>query len=434
MATTDRSARGILAVCVAILSVLVAAVPVAATGGGGGAAYRADVAPSGAPAGTSSTLVATLTQLSSSSDKRIRSARVSAPSGIQITGATAKKGGTPLTASVSSGAVTVNSISPLNAGQTVTITLQVSIACGVGGSKTWEVAAKNGTPFDTGGSALSQDGASQLTTSVTRCSLAFAEQPASAGRNKVITSVVADPSGTPVKVRLLDGNGANAAQSGVSISIAIVSGTGASGASLGGTTSATTNSNGVAALAPTIDKSERGYRLEASASGIIGSGSSAAFEINDVAKLCSGDCSGSTDKGTTTATISSNSTGVLKMSLGLDSLSCDDAKNHYYTSTTSPLTWDVTNGAGRTEVVIRLAAADVTRSYNLYDVCFSSPVSSFRNRYNVRIAAGEAGLLKICPPRLDKQDADPCVVDKWREDGDVLIRFSVPPGDPRGRI
>ena len=122
------------------------------------------------------------------------------------------------------------------------------------------------------------------------------------------------------------------------------------------------------------------------------------------------------------------------MSLGLDQLDCDNAANHFYQSISSPLTWDITPANGRTEITIRLAAADVTRSYNLYDVCFSSPVSSFRNRYNEKIAAGEAGLLKTCPARLDKQDSDPCVVDKWRENGDVLIKFSVPAGGPRGRI
>jgi len=142
-----------------------------------------------------------------------------------------------------------------------------------------------------------------------------------------------------------------------------------------------------------------------------------------------------TGRGATTATVSSSSNGgVLKMSLGLDALSCDYEANQHYTSTSSPLTWDVASAGGRTEVTIRLDASDVTRPYNLYDVCFSADSYGFRNRYNVRIDPGKAGLLKICPPRLDKQDADPCVVEKWRENGDVLIRFTVPRGDPRGRI
>jgi hypothetical protein len=423
-------------VCVVFLNVLVAIGPVAATGGGGsGDAYRADIAPAGAAAGTSSTLVVTIRQLSGSSDKRVRSAQVTAPDGITITGATAKKGNNGLSAISTASTATVDGIPPLSSGQTVTVTLQTRILCGVGGSKTWAVSARNSNTFGSGGSALSQDPASQLTASVTRCSLEFSEQPADAGRDKVITGDTADPDGTPIKVQLLDGDGDPASQADVTVSLAIVSGTGASGATLAGTTSDDTNGDGVARFAPTIDRSERSYRLEASAAGIIGSGPSSAFDIEDVAKVCSGGCAGSSDKGTTSATVSSSSSGgVLRMSLGLDALSCDDAPNQYYQSSSSPLTWDVTSADGRTEVTIRLAAADVNRPYNLYDVCFSADSYGFRNRYNVRIDPGEAGLLKGCPPRLGKQDADPCVVEKWRENGDVLIKFSVPKGDPRGRI
>jgi hypothetical protein len=425
----------ILVVCVALLSLLMTAVSVAATGGTSGPAYRAGIVPANAAAGTSSTLVVTITQVSSSSDRRVRSARVSAPAGITITGATAKKGGTTLAVDVSSDAVTVDSIPSLSSGQSVTVSAQAAIPCGTGGPTTWSVVARNGTRFDAGGAALSQDPASGLTVSVARCSLAFAEQPASAARDAVITSDVADPAGTPVKVRLRDGNGDATSQSGVTVSLAIVTGSGASGATLGGDTSDVTNSNGVSAFAPTIDRSERGYRLVASASGIIDSDASASFDINDVAKVCAGTCSGTTDKGGTTATIRVDSNGgVLTMSLGLDPLDCDNKANDYYKSSSAPVTWDISTAGGRTEITIRLDASDVTRPYNLYDVCFSSPTSSFRNRYNVRIAPGEAGLLKICPPRLDKQSSDPCVVDKWREGGDVLVRFSVPPGDPRGRI
>jgi hypothetical protein len=429
--------RTLLAVFVATLSLLIGALPAGATGGGGSSAYRADVSPGGAAAGRSSTLAVTIKQLSSSSDKKVKSARVSAPSGISIDSASAKKNGTSVPSSnivVGSGSVTLNNI-PLNANDKVVVTLTVSIPCGEGGSRTWDVVGKNGTSFATGGSPLSQDPASQLGTSIARCSLAFVAQPASAGRDKVITSEIAKPGGEPIKVRLRDGAGDPASQSGVTVELSLVSGTGAASATLGGDTSEATNSNGVASFAPTIDVSERGYKLKATASGIEGTGPSGPFDINDVAKVCSGECSGSSERGATAATISSSSNGgVLTMSLGLDELSCDNAANQFYKSTSAPVTWDITPANDRTFITIRLDASEVTRPYNLYDVCFSSPVSSFRNRYNVRIGPGEAGLLKGCPERLGKQDADPCVHDKWREDGDVLIKFSVPAGDPRGRI
>jgi hypothetical protein len=436
LSASIRPARGLLAVLAAFAALLIVASSVAATGGSGsGSAYRADIAPGSVPAGTSSDMTITIKQLSSSSDKKVRSARVSAPDGVTIGQVTVKRGNTTLTNVTStSGSVTVNNIPSLSSNQTVTVSLKASIPCGESGS-TWIVGAKNGTDFATGGTPLSQDPASQLSTSVTPCSLAWVQQPASAGRDKVITSVVADPSGTPVQVRLLDGMGGHASQSGVTVSLAIVAGTGASGATLDGTT-AVTGSAGIATFAPTINRSERGYRLLATASGVIDSDPSSAFNIDDVAKICSvSGCTGSSVKDTTTAKISASSDGgVLTMSLGLDPLDCHDSANQFYETSSATVTWDITPANDRTEITIRLDKADVTRPYNLYDVCFSSPTSSFRNRYNVKIEKGKAGLLKICPPRLDKQDSDPCVVDKWRDNGDVLIKFSVPPGDPRGRI
>jgi len=287
-----RSMTGIVALLAALMSLLIVATPVGATGGGGGGgAYRADIGPASAAAGTESTLVVTLTQLSGSSDQRVRSARVSAPSGIQIMSATAKKDGNTLTVNVSGGAATVDSIPPLNSGQTATITLRVAIPCGVGGSRTWDVAAKNGTPFATGGSALDQDAASQLTTNVSRCSLAFAEQPASTGEGMVITSVPADPSGTRVKVRLLDGNGDTASQSGVTVSLAIVSGTGASGASLWvarpptprtATVSHRSSRPSTRAIAGTASRPARPHRPI----GVV-----RIVDIDDKAQVCSGACS-----------------------------------------------------------------------------------------------------------------------------------------------
>lgn len=411
------------------------AAPGAAHGSSGGtttAAYQADVSPTGIAAGTTTQQTLTVTQRSSSSSLRVGSFQVTVPSALSVTTATAKRGSTSVAVTVGSGTLTVDSTGLTSSGQTVQLTMAVAAPCGTGGDGAWSVTARKASPFASGTGALSQDTASQLGTTIGRCSLRFSEQPESAGRGKVITGVEADPNGAPVAVQLLDGTGSPAAQSGVRIDLDITAGTGASGATLGGDRSDLTGGAGIAVLAPTIDTSARGYELEASASGIIGTGPSGPFDINDVAKRCSGDCSGSSDKGDTTATIQvSSNGGILSMSLGLDSLDCNDAPNHYYTSTSAPVTWDITTGTSRTEVTIRLAAASVNRPFNLYDVCFSSPTSSFRNRYNVKIKAGQSGLLKICPPRLD---SEPCVVDKWRDGGDVLVKFSVPAGDPRGRI
>lgn len=432
MPVSNRPTRSVLAAALVILILLIGTVPVGATGGG--SAYRADIAPAGAAAGASSELVITITQLSGSHAKKARSVRVTAPDGISITGATAKKGGTTLSVTSSASVATVKDIPFTGGGQTATIKLQVAIPCGVGGTKAWTVVARSSIDFS-GGSALSQDPASSLTTSVSRCSLAFKDQPADAMRGKVITSEAADPSGTPVKVRLLDGNGAPASRSGVTVSLAIASGTGASGATLGGTTSDATNSNGVATFAPTIDRSANGYRLVASASGIIDSDRSSAFDIDDVAVMCSGACSGTSSQGGTTATVNASASGgTLTFSLGQGNVDCNDKANLWYKSTSAPIEFNVTNGTGRTTVEIELARKDVTKPFLLYGVCFSSPESRFRNIFGKWIEPGEAGLLPPCLLTMRRSD-QPCVVATWLDrDRDVHVRFSVPPGDPRGRI
>ncbi len=359
---------------------------------------------------------------------------MTAPDGVVITGASAAKGSTTLPVTATSSVATVNGIPFTGSGQTATITLDVRIACGKGGSVTWSVAARKGNDFETGGSTLAQDPTSALTTSISRCSLAFAEQPADAGRDKVITSAVADPSGVPVKVRLRDGNGDPASQDGVSVNIAIVGGTGASGATLTGT-SETTNGNGVAAFAPRIDTSADGYRLIATASGIIDSDPSSAFDIDDVAVVCSGDCSGTSSKGGTTATVNASSSGgTLTFSLGEGAVDCNNKANLWYKTSSAPVEWNVTSGTGRTTIEIELDRADVTKPFLLYEVCFSSPESRFRNILGKWVEPGEAGLLPLCLLTIRRSD-QPCLVAKWVDkDRDVHVRFSVPPGDPRGRI
>ncbi len=432
-----RLPRGVMATAAAMLALATIASPVGAGGGGGGSgpAYRADLAPASAPAGASSDLTITITQLSGSYDKKVHSVRVTAPGGISVTGASATKGSSSLPVTLSGGVVTVNSIPFSASGQTATISLDVEIACGVGGSRTWDVAATKGNDFATGGAALPQDTASQLSTSISRCSLAFAEQPADAGRDKVITSVVADPGGTPVKVRLLDGDGHEAAQSGVTISLAIKDGTGDPGATLGGDRSDATNGNGVAAFAPTIDRTATGYRLVASADGIIGSDASSSFDISDVAVVCSGSCSGTSSKGATTASVdASSSGGVLTFSLGTGSVDCNNKANLWYQTSSAPVEWNVTQGTGRATIEIELQRSDVTKPFLLYDVCFSSPTSTFKNKFGRTIQPGDAGLLPLCLLTIRRSD-QACVVAKWIDrDRDVHVRFSVPPGDPRGRI
>ena len=139
----------------------------------------------------------------------------------------------------------------------------------------------------------------------------------------------------------------------------------------------------------------------------------------------------SDQKGDTSATVSAESTGVLSFSIGLDGIDCNNSVNRSYVSSSEVLTFDVTTGVGRTTVSVTLAAASVTKAPKKYEVCFSSPVSHFTNTYGASIAAGQAGLLPACP----KKPTDACVVSRDRDrNGNVVVKFSVPVGDPRAKI
>jgi hypothetical protein len=437
-----RSTRMLLAaggVAAAMSLALVA--PAFANGGGGGSgpSYRAVVTPATAAAGVASGSTITLTQLAEDGSfhlAELGSVRITPPVGFVVTGATASRGSNALAVTIAGGSVTVNTVDLDHAGQSATVTVQATIPCGVSGAAVWVVVGHSTYAYDsTRARILVQDPSSQLTSQVAPCSLAFAAQPAAGAVGQAISSVAANPSGAPVQVQLRDGTGSPAAQAGVAIGLAVEPGTGTAGALLGGVATAATGSSGLASFAPTIDRAGHGYVLRASAGPGIDTITSSPFDVSDFATLCSGTCSGSTQRGDTTASISATTNGgVVAMSLGLDDVDCNDAANGFYVSTSQAVTFDVTPAVGRTTITMKLAAASVTKPFFKYQVCFSSPSSTFVNLYGKPIAAGAAGILPWCF-NCDKPSGGPCVVAKWFDrDGNVYVKFSVPAGDPRGKI
>ena len=428
-------------VLAAVAATVALASPVVAQGGGSsGPTYRVAVAPTALAAGTSAATTITLTQLVGddwSHSKQLGSVRITPPAGFTLTGATAARGSYALPVTIAAGAATVDGLDLDHAGQTATVTLQARIPCGVAGPAKWTVVGHSTDSFSSSyAMTLGQDPASATTAQVTACSLAFAAQPAAAGAGKVITSQAANPAGPAVGVQLLDGNGNPAAQAGLAISLTIAAGTGTAGALLGGTTSAATGPGGLAAFAPTIDRAGHTYKLVAQAGSGITEATSSAFDVSDVATVCSGACSASTQKGTTSATVNSSSNGgVLSASLGLDNVDCNNAVNRNYVATSETVTFDVTQGTGRTLVTMKVAAASVTKLWFKYEVCFSSPNSTFVNKYGATIPAGQAGILPSCLFDCDRPSTGPCVLLKWFDlHGNVYVLFSVPAGDPRGRV
>lgn len=388
--------------------------------------YRAAVTPSDIAAGATTGVAITVTRIIGSGEHKpkIKSLKIIPPAGFLVDG-----GADP---------VIVTGLDLDLVGEQAVVDLPVSVACGEAGARQWTVVAKSRD-----GQVLAQDAInSSLGQTIVRCRLAYLRQPALAGESTTITSVAADPSGDSIAVRLLDGNGDPETTTGVGIALSIGSGTGSAGASLSGVTADVTNANGVASFAPRIDRAGTGYALEADAGpGIVGTISDP-FTVTGVAVQCSGSCSGSDEAGNTQATVTASSSGLLTLTVGLGGISCNNAANRNYVSSSEPIVFDVTSGTGRTTVVLGLAAASVTRPYKKYDVCFSSPASAFKNKFGVQIAAGDAGLLPDCRRGDDDHhhrnsstggSQAPCVEKRWKDPaGNVFIRFGVPPGDPRG--
>ncbi len=361
--------------------------PVLGHGGSTSPTYKAVAAPTSLAAGTDPAPTITLSQLVEDDgyhSKELGSARITPPAGFVLTGASAVRGSTALPVTVAGGSATVENIDLHHPGQTAVVTLQVTIPCGIAGDGSWTVVAHQTDLYNSSkAQVLKQDPTSVLTSHATACRLTFVEgrQPANAAIGQPITSAAANPGGPAIQVQLLDGNGGPADQAGVPVTVAIKPGTGTDGAEIGGVTSASTGPSGLVELAPTIDLSGRDYQLLATAGPAIDGAASGTFNVDDVAKVCSGACSGTDQLGDTTATVSATSNGgVLSMSLGLDDIDCNNAVNHYYVSTSEVVDFSVTPAVGRTTITIKLAAASVDKPFFKYEVCYSSPSTHLRQQ------------------------------------------------------
>jgi hypothetical protein len=268
-------------------------------------------------------------------------------------------------------------------------------------------------------------------------SLRFLAEPATTSVGSVISSVIGEAGGEPIKVAIVDAAGARRAVAGVGVRLVIVGDSGSPGATLRDAT-AETDAEGVAVFAPSIDQEGLGYRLSARPKRDWGpgelapSGPSAPFDIRvGSVEDCSGRCRETAGAGVTQALVSAKAAGYLVVDVGSTSLDCRG-----YRESSDVVSFDVTQGfpGTRARVRIELEASGVRKRASRYDVCFSSPVSRFRDKSGTRVRAGASGLLADCPARLSPTTR-PCVRRRAKDrDGDIVVVFSVPAGDPRGVI
>jgi hypothetical protein len=381
--------------------------------------YAVVIAPAGVAAGSTATFTATLTN--ETSTQQVGSANLTLPSGfIPLSVGAPPVGSATLVGST----VQLRDLS-LPPGASTSVSVSTRVPCSPVTS-TWSVIAKQANDFagDPGNDLTLDATHSSLTTTLTgRCHLGieFASQPADSQIATAITTATFDPTGTPITVRVLDGNGDPISSSTVAVTLSI--GTNPGGGTLSGTT--TVNAIGGSASFPgiSIDKAGLSYTLAASTfATAIDPAISNSFNIANVGKRCpAGTCSsGIVAAGTTSASevASSGAVGdLLSLYISVEGLDCPG-----YTETSAVVTFDVTGTRTKTvTIVVPKAGLNASKM----QVCFSSP-TAFIDRSGALV---NLGLLADC-----KVAVAPCVTSIKVVQNTIEAIFETPAGDPRGRV
>ncbi len=381
--------------------------------------YAVVIAPAAVPAGATTTFTATLTN--ETGTQQLGSANLTLPAGFTPLSVGAPSVGT---ATLAGSTVQLRDLAtPPGASTSVSVSARVPCAPV---TFTWSVIAKQANNF-TGdpGNDLTFDAAnSSLTTTLTgSCHLGieFTSQPADSQIATAITTATFDPSGPPVSVRVLDGNGDPITSSTAPITLAI--GTNPGGGSLSGTT--LVNAVGGAASFPGISIDEPGlnYTVTASTTATaIAPTVSGPFDVANVGKKCAAAAcsSGTVTEGATSASelASAGSDGdLLSLFVAVEPLDCPG-----YTETSAVVTFDVT-GTRTKSVTITVPKTGLQVSK--MRVCFSSP-TAFVDRSGATV---NLGLLPDCAVSVA-----PCVTSVKVVQSSIRTIFETPAGDPKGRV
>lgn len=401
--------------------------------------------------------VLTFTLTNEASTQSLGSADLTAPSGVVIsqpgtvatTGFTNTSATAGVTSNTSAGATTYTlvlrnlSIPP---GDSVTVRFA---GCGTATSAAWSLIVKQANNFNGNpGNDFVNDGGPP-SAAISACALSFVDQPANAVVNTPITSM-GFQAGSPVEVKAQDNAGDPIA--GVSVAVSLDSPGGVT-ASLGGTTSAVTAANGLAAFASLTVNAPGYFKLTAAASGFTSIDSSVFLIAQDAQQCGAGSCSSprlSTKSTAATVTAINQPAGdFLSLGLGGYTYSCQNTLQGGYTSVSDPVGFDVWKSDGVTfdevvssEVTIDISKQAVMISPNngapFYQICYASNVQ-FPTRTGttpgVTTIPGTTtpfyfGLLPDCGSTTPA----PCVVSRHKGSaGDVLITFLAAPGDIWGR-
>lgn len=264
--------------------------------------------------------------------------------------------------------------------------------------------------------------------------LVFTHQPANAQVNDFITSAAYNPSGTPIQVSVVAANNSVVTSFYGTITLSFKSNPG--NGNLSGTLEEDVSNGSADFPYVQIDQSGTGYRLHATAcsgcstdflrGGVsVSPADSGKFDITDVVKTCdAGPCSsGDVTQGNTTAhmeTSSGEAGDKLFFSVSDGALNCE-----HYKETSELVEFSVTGSRSKTVTII-IPRTPPTRGLSTYQVCYNS-THTFTDRTGQLV---KTGLLPDCSAVAD---APPCVVSRAFDGTNVVIVFTAPVGDPRGR-
>ena len=150
---------------------------------------------------------------------------------------------------------------------------------------------------------------------------------------------------------------------------------------------------------------------------------SAPFDALPAHPCTSSGCDAPDAQGKTRARVTADGGRYVLLDVGGSGLDCGG-----YAESSEIINFLVTEADGRTTV--RITLDDPSKPSNKFEVCFSSPESTFTDKSGDTVAPGDAGLLPSCPETIG-ENTGTCVVDKFRSSGDQVVIISVRPGDPR---
>ncbi|HEX5465399.1 MAG TPA: carboxypeptidase-like regulatory domain-containing protein [Candidatus Limnocylindrales bacterium] len=368
--------------------------------------------------GAGASVAGTFSITNENRSQTLGSANITPPADMTVTGATSDVG----TLKVSGGVIELRDLD-LAYPDSVTVSFTLTAPCGASSGQ-WSTDVKQSNAFNgPPGNGFTNVGSDPTTAVVGSCSLAFVAEPTDATVTTTITSVALDPSGSPVTVAALAGDGSPV--DGVSIGLTASPAVAISGSG------ATTGPGGAPAAFGGLGIATVGsYTLTASAAGF-GSATSTSFTVANVGCAPATDCTTSSSAGNTTSSVSTNGGtdgGYILLTLSKDY----DGSCAGYSGLSQQSDVDVTTGQPSTAVIQIDKALSGHRGVASFQVCFASTIG-FWDRDGAWVAPGSFGLLPDCP-NPDATAGAPCILSRNRSPqakSDVLITFIFPAADPK---